>query len=113
MSDAATVYRMLAAEPRRNLLFVLCETPTVQLPEVVGYRDDGQSGQVRAGGSGAESTLVDQAELQLYHTHLPKLAAAGLVAWERDAGVVSRGPEFSTVKPFVERVREIERELLE
>jgi len=113
MSDATIVYRMLAADPRRDVLFALCETPSVQVSEVVERRDDGRPGQARTGETGSESALVDPLELQLYHTHLPKLVDAGLVTWDRDAGVVSQGPEFSEVRPFVERIRESERELLE
>jgi hypothetical protein len=113
MSDVTTIYRMLAAEPRRDVLFALCETPTVQVSEVLKPRDDGRPEQIRPSGGRQESALVDPLELQLYHTHLPKLADVGLVEWERDAGIVSRGPEFSEVRPFVERIRESERELLE
>jgi hypothetical protein len=111
MSNGTTIYRMLAAEPRREMLFTLCETPTVQVSELLERRDEWRPERGPTGGP--ESTLVDPLELQLYHTHLPKLAEADLVAWDRDAGLVSRGPEFPAVAEFVEQVRESERELLD
>lgn len=43
-------------------------------------------------------------ELSLRHVHLPKLAHAGLVTWDRDAGTVSRGPAFDDLRPLLASV---------
>lgn len=48
----------------------------------------------------------DQGGPQLYHSHLPKLEAAGYVDWDRDAGTVARGPQFDEVEPFLQVLTE-------
>lgn len=44
--------------------------------------------------------------VRLYHATLPKLADAGYISWDRDAGLVSTGPKFSEVEPLVHLLRE-------
>lgn len=48
--------------------------------------------------SGADSESL---RLSLHHTHLPKLADADLVEWDRDVLEVSRGPAFDDVAPVL------------
>ncbi|HKJ58857.1 MAG TPA: hypothetical protein VKA37_06490 [Halobacteriales archaeon] len=43
----------------------------------------------------------DRAAAELFHAHLPKLDEEGYVSWDRDAGVVERGPRFDRVGPVV------------
>jgi hypothetical protein len=38
---------------------------------------------------------------ELYHQHLPKLAAAGYVEWEPTEGTVRPGPQFAEVEPVL------------
>lgn len=113
MSDATTVYRLLTASPRRELLFALCETDSIRISAIVTRQDDRQRSGACPDVTGDGGDADVPFELQLYHTHLPKLAETDLVVWDRDAGVVSRGASFPDVRPFVERVRESERELLD
>lgn len=102
MPDVSTLFELLAADARRRLLVALCDVESVQVPEGLLAR-----GQARTAPSGpswsptgdAEST--DRRELQLYHNHLPKLAAEDLIEWDREAGVVSRGPDFGEIEPLV------------
>ena len=57
-----------------------------------------------------EGRVIDETErIQLHHSHLPRLANAGYVAWDADAGTVARGPRFSEVEPLVRLLREYER----
>lgn len=42
------------------------------------------------------------AELSLEHEHLPKLADAGYVEWDRETGAVERGPAFEEVEPLLD-----------
>ena len=48
---------------------------------------------------GADET--ERAAVDLFHVHLPKLVEAGYVRWDRDAGVVDRGPRFDHVSPVL------------
>lgn len=38
---------------------------------------------------------------ELYHVHLPQLADAGYVEWDKDAHVVRRGPNFAEIAPLL------------
>lgn len=42
---------------------------------------------------------------ELRHVHLPKLAAAGYVEWDREAGELHLGPAYDEVGPFVDLLR--------
>lgn len=45
-------------------------------------------------------------ETLLYHVHLPKLHEADYVEWDREAGTVTRGPEFYEVEPLLRLLRD-------
>lgn len=49
--------------------------------------------------------------IELRHVHLPKLAAAGYVDWNRSTGTVTKGPRFDELEPLLTLLRE-NRELL-
>ncbi|WP_435334362.1 sensor histidine kinase [Haloarchaeobius sp. TZWWS8] len=51
------------------------------------------------GTSPAERVSV---ETEMYRTHLPLLVEHGLVNWNRDEDVVTRGPAFDEVRPLLE-----------
>jgi hypothetical protein len=38
---------------------------------------------------------------ELYHRHLPKLAATGLIEWDRETHSVTRGPEYERLRPLL------------
>ena len=48
--------------------------------------------------------------LRLRHVHLPKLDAAGLIEWDREASRVARGPDFERALPVLRAARELERD---
>ncbi len=43
---------------------------------------------------------------ELHHVHLPELAAAGFVRFDRQADEVTRGPLFETIRPYLDGVEE-------
>lgn len=45
--------------------------------------------------------------VMLHHQHLPLLAEAGLVEWDREAQVVSKGPAFSDLETIGEAVEAV------
>lgn len=42
-----------------------------------------------------------QFQIELTHSHLPKLDSAGFITWDRDAGTVAKGPEWEALVPFL------------
>jgi len=92
--------RVLAHEHRRQLLTILLERgdqAEVAIPEAV-VRDD---------------TDRDTVRLSFHHIHVPKLDELGLVEWDRDAGVVTKGPNFDDVRSLIEAVERVEASLNE
>lgn len=50
---------------------------------------------------------------QMYHLHLPMLAAAGVIAWDSDQNVIRRGPEYDELRPLLNLLRDHKEELPE
>lgn len=46
------------------------------------------------------------ARLELYHSHLPKLANAGYIEWDDDTDTISKGSKFPEVEPLVQLLSE-------
>ena len=42
----------------------------------------------------------------LYHKHLPKLAEAGYIEWDRDTHAIRRGQRFDEVAPLIRLMRD-------
>ena len=40
--------------------------------------------------------------IMIYHTHLPKLEAAGFIGWDRAAGTIEKGPAWSDIEPLLD-----------
>lgn len=47
---------------------------------------------------------VESSTVELRHVHLPKLADAGYIEWDRDEQTVRPGPNFETVASVVQLV---------
>jgi len=83
-------FRALSAEPRRQIVMSLLETPKgreLGLPEAAN----------------PPFMLLDPEELRidLVHEHLPMLAARSYVEWERDPLRVRRGESFEEVSSIL------------
>lgn len=65
---------------RRRLLVSLLSEPSVEPAELV----PGDAGEL---------------PMRLHHVHIPKLDDAGVVDWNRQRGVVTRGERFDAVEP--------------
>lgn len=50
-------------------------------------------------------------ELEMHHTHLPQLADADYIEWDRDTDLVWRGPRFDDLRPLLEMLWEHRAEL--
>lgn len=89
-----TMLRALAAEPRRQLIVSLADTPpgeSVALPEAANRSRPRR-----------EPELLYR---ELIHSHLPTLEQAGLVEWEREPLSARRGPRFEEAAAIVAVVR--------
>lgn len=113
MPDASTLFELLAARPRRRVLFRLSEESVVDLAEIRGSPP--QTGLERPsepprapGAFDGSGPQADQRAIRLYHTHLPKLESAGLITWGRESRTVARGPAFDDVESALETIRENE-----
>lgn len=103
MSDVSTLFELLTAKPRRRVLVALCDVDSVRIPEGLTRRSAARSTSSPASRSPDEHSTdeVSRDDLQMYHNHLPKLQAAGVIEWDRDGGTVTRGTEFDAIEPAV------------
>lgn len=78
----------LKSRTRRTVLMTLLDTTETRLATLEGVLDG------------------DYARAHLHHNHLPKLANAGYIDWDRDSDTISRGPNFFEVQPLIELLDE-------
>ncbi|WP_436928130.1 DUF7344 domain-containing protein [Halosimplex amylolyticum] len=88
-------FRTLADPIRRYVLGYLAEQETQ-------VRFDPLTARVAAWHTDSDPNAVDDATFTemrttLYHVHLPKLAEAGYIAWDRDTNTIRRGPNFDEI----------------
>ncbi len=79
-------FELLSNQHRRKVLFDLLESN----PQYIhpGCTDDRDRSWCALG--------------ELYHVHLPKLADANVIEWDRKRGVVSRGPQYDDIRHLLE-----------
>lgn len=103
MSDLSTLFELLASDVRRRVVYMLCETETLRVPDGLQMRGHAQARQSGGGQTMQSAPPGDRSsrafEMQLYHTHLPKLEAEDVIEWDRDTQIVSRGPAFEEIEP--------------
>ncbi|WP_123533973.1 DUF7344 domain-containing protein [Halosimplex salinum] len=94
-ADATRVFRALSDADRRFLVAVLAErsgeTALEELAtELAAWRGDGDDG-----------TSVETTHATLYHTHVPKLADAGVLDHDRERGVVRLAADADAVREWL------------
>lgn len=107
MPDVSTLFELLADVHRRRVLFALCRSESIRVPDDVrphGTLRTAESPGDSAGGPPFEPSRQQPLTVLLHHRHLPKLADAGVVDWDRETGVVTRGEAFETVEPALRLV---------
>lgn len=107
MTKPSQLFGLLAADYRRQMLFLLCGTESLDVPEGLSTRGGAQAQQ--SGGDHSPSSSVQdssspdqpvqQLDMELRHVHLPKLEEEGLIEWEQETGTVFRGPSFEEIEP--------------
>ena len=48
----------------------------------------------------------EASDVQLIHTHLPKLDSTGYIVWNRDAETIIKGPSWEEIEPVVRLLRD-------
>lgn len=91
------LFSVLSHRRRRSVLQCLGEDPTSveDLARLVAEDEGTASGR----SSGAPRSLHVRTSLE--HQHLPKLAHAGLVEWDRETETVARTPAAEAVDPLL------------
>lgn len=84
MDDEA--FRVLADARRRTVLTELCSVASLSLTALAAVVGDSAS----------------SARIVLHHKHLPMLADAGYITWDRAADIVERGPQFDEIRSLIE-----------
>jgi hypothetical protein len=104
MPDTETLFRLLAADRRRQVLLLLCGTESLSVPEGLverGARTEQPGAGLSPPARGETGEFRPELQQRLHHVDLPKLEAADLIEWDREAGVVSRGPGYGEVEPVL------------
>lgn len=97
------LFRVAREEIRRVTLYLLLERERVPVEELA----DAVAGWVRARrGAVATRAYRDEVGLELSHRHLPHMADANLVEYDREAGTASLADRSESVLSFVERAYE-------
>ncbi|WP_247001317.1 DUF7344 domain-containing protein [Halosolutus gelatinilyticus] len=90
------VFNILADDYRRCTLIALLEE-TDRREETSRTANRHLPDDVALGEAGRDKRI-----LELRHCHLPMLADSELIAWDRDANEIARGPRFDEAKPLLE-----------
>lgn len=104
--DTDTVFDALAAAQRRQVLVGLLDHE----PQHVAKLSDAEREMADAHeaflsqylSDSRESAAVDKELLRTHFVHLPKLVEYGFAEWDRDTEIVTKGPQFDEIRPFLE-----------
>ncbi len=89
------LHEALASQERRMILYSLRDVPDerrIPLPEAAMTPES--------------SWDPEKASIRLQHHHLPKLADAGYIRWERNPFCVQRGPRFAEAEVLFTLIHE-------
>lgn len=98
-------FSLLADEHRRHLLYLLREHGSATLDDLADVLTGWLA--VRHGDGVATPDDRQRILVRLYHVHVPKLASAGVVAFDEDSGTVS----LDTLPPMVDHLLDAALEL--
>ena len=99
--DRDELYALLQSERRRRVVrhlldFVGEPMPVDALATAIARREH------ETPAEGLGSAVRERVEVSLDHAHLPQLAAAGVVDYDRERGRVTATPEIEALEPYLE-----------
>ncbi|WP_348613596.1 DUF7344 domain-containing protein [Halobaculum rarum] len=102
---------MQKSQPTDNLFEILANPYRRQL--LVALLDHNPQDDRDLDPLGVASDEVDPEvlEIELVHTHLPKLADLGYVSWNRDTNEISKGPNWEEIAPLLQLIHDHQDEL--
>ena len=74
-------------------------------------RDEDEFTSAEFASDDADADELDQLELELYHSHLPKLAENGYIKWNPETHTIRRGPNFDDIAPLLKLMKDHADEL--
>lgn len=89
---------------RRRLLLAL----TVHNPQ---DDDDAQESAVELDAITGGEEDEEIVEMELHHTHLPKLDEYGYISWDQETGEIAQGPHWDEIAPLIELLQTHDDEL--
>lgn len=99
--DRNELFTLLQSERRRRVVRHLLEfvgepMPVDALATAIARREH------ETPAEGLDSAVRERVEISLDHAHLPQLAAAGVVDYDRERGRVTATPEIEALEPYLE-----------
>lgn len=99
--DPDQLFALLQSERRRHAVrhlldFVGEPMPVDALATAIARREH------ETPAEGLDSTVRERVGISLDHAHLPVLAAAGVVEYDREEGRVTATPEIAALEPYLE-----------
>lgn len=107
IEDVSTAFDLLRDARRRGVLYTLRRNGRTSVEEL--------SRRIAAWepNDGRTATDPETVETSLVHAHLPKLADAGVVEFDRERGAVELADSADELDPLLRSTRERERDLFE
>lgn len=100
-----------SSEPLNRLFGVLSHPHRRRILRTIAESNPRRTGELTPEEFAADGEEVARFGVELYHVHLPKLAEAGYIDWDRNAGTVRRGPKYEEIRPTVDLLLDHEAEL--
>ncbi|RLM88460.1 helix-turn-helix transcriptional regulator [Haloarcula sp. Atlit-7R] len=99
------LFEILSHEYRRRILLAVAQQNPQDEADITS--------EAVAEEHGDDGDALEHVKTGLHHVHLPKLADAGFIDWDRDSGTITRGPRFEEIEPLLKLMHDHQDELPE
>ena len=49
--------------------------------------------------------MQEATDIEIFHSHLPKLEHYGYITWDRSSGNISKGPNWDEIEPLIDLLK--------